>query len=101
MTPAQLILRWQPLVAKASHRAGVPVAWLFKLEQKAIKSSWGVIAWPAPTPEARRAALVPGKINAASCLSVLVLGLLTLPVVSCARVGGVPRTPLAPDFGVM
>ena len=28
MTPAQLILRWQPLVAKASHRVGVPVAWI-------------------------------------------------------------------------
>ena len=28
MTPAQLILRWQPLVAKASRRAGVPVAWI-------------------------------------------------------------------------
>jgi len=28
MTPAQLILRWQPLVARASHRAGVPVAWI-------------------------------------------------------------------------
>jgi len=28
MTPAQLILRWKPLVAKASHRVGVPVAWI-------------------------------------------------------------------------
>jgi membrane-bound lytic murein transglycosylase B len=28
MTPTQLILRWKPLVAKASHRAGVPVAWI-------------------------------------------------------------------------
>ena len=28
MTPARLILRWQPLVARASHRAGVPVAWI-------------------------------------------------------------------------
>ncbi len=28
ITPAQLILRWQPLVARASHRAGVPVAWI-------------------------------------------------------------------------
>jgi membrane-bound lytic murein transglycosylase B len=28
MTPAQLILRWKPLVAQASHRVGVPVAWI-------------------------------------------------------------------------
>jgi membrane-bound lytic murein transglycosylase B len=28
MTPAQLILRWQALVSKASRRAGVPVAWI-------------------------------------------------------------------------
>jgi soluble lytic murein transglycosylase-like protein len=28
MTPTQLILRWKPLVAKASHRAGVPVSWI-------------------------------------------------------------------------
>jgi soluble lytic murein transglycosylase-like protein len=28
MTPTQLMLRWQLLVAKASHRAGVPVAWI-------------------------------------------------------------------------
>lgn len=28
MTPAQLILRWKPLVTKAAHRAGVPVAWI-------------------------------------------------------------------------
>jgi membrane-bound lytic murein transglycosylase B len=28
MTPAQLILRWKPLVAKAATRAGVPVAWI-------------------------------------------------------------------------
>lgn len=28
MTPSQLILRWKPLVAQASRRAGVPVAWI-------------------------------------------------------------------------
>lgn len=28
MTPSQLILRWKPLVARASRRAGVPVAWI-------------------------------------------------------------------------
>ena len=28
MTPAQLIARWKPLVAKAAHRADVPVAWI-------------------------------------------------------------------------
>lgn len=28
MTPSQLILRWQPLVTRASRRAGVPVAWI-------------------------------------------------------------------------
>jgi hypothetical protein len=28
MTPAQLIARWQPQVAKAAKRAGVPVAWI-------------------------------------------------------------------------
>jgi membrane-bound lytic murein transglycosylase B len=28
MTPAQLILRWKPLVAQASRRVGVPVAWI-------------------------------------------------------------------------
>jgi hypothetical protein len=28
MTPTQLILRWKPIVAKASHRVGVPVAWI-------------------------------------------------------------------------
>ena len=28
MSPAELILRWKPLVAKASKRAGVPVAWI-------------------------------------------------------------------------
>jgi membrane-bound lytic murein transglycosylase B len=28
MTPTQLILRWKPLVAQASRRVGVPVAWI-------------------------------------------------------------------------
>jgi membrane-bound lytic murein transglycosylase B len=28
MTPSQLILRWKPLVAQASRRVGVPVAWI-------------------------------------------------------------------------
>jgi soluble lytic murein transglycosylase-like protein len=28
MAPSQLILRWKPLVARASRRAGVPVAWI-------------------------------------------------------------------------
>ena len=28
MTPVQLILRWQPMVARASRRVGVPVAWI-------------------------------------------------------------------------
>src|ERR1700742_3601248 len=28
MEPSQLILRWKPLVARASRRAGVPVAWI-------------------------------------------------------------------------
>jgi len=28
MTPTQLISRWKPLVARASRRAGVPVAWI-------------------------------------------------------------------------
>jgi soluble lytic murein transglycosylase-like protein len=28
MTPTQLILRWKPFVAKASHHAGVPAAWI-------------------------------------------------------------------------
>lgn len=28
LTPTQLIARWQPIVSKAAHHAGVPVAWI-------------------------------------------------------------------------
>ncbi len=79
MTPTQLILRWKPLVAKASYRAGVAVAWINAVmrvesggctmlaEKEPIISSRGALGLMQVLPQTYQEVYIPTFLNYLAC----------------------------------